>query len=132
MFKFKALAASLVVVAAFGASACMAQQQSSPSSVNAMPMPTPPATQMKRCQDISRFAQSTAVAREAGESEQHYIGRLGLNMLPANSLGLIHQRLDRNISIQANPKLVSMIYSSEQSPAAWQKQTLAACEKSIS
>ncbi|MEO5813006.1 MAG: hypothetical protein ABIU96_04885 [Rhodanobacter sp.] len=130
--KFKLWGISLVIVGAFGASTCMAQQQVDPSPANAMPRPIPHATQLQRCQNLGRFAQNTAVAREAGESQQQYIGRLGLNMLPPNGLGLIHQRLDRNMNVRINPKLVDLIYSSKQSPVAWQQKVLDACTQTIS
>ena len=130
MGKFKVLSASFAFAAAFGASACMAQQHANPSPAAAPP--TPHATQVKRCQDIGRLAQNTAAAREASESEQHVIGRLGLNMHAPNGLGLIHQRLAANVKVPGNAQLVHSIYSSDGSAAAWQKKTLEACAQSIS
>ena len=131
MIKLKSLAVSVVTVAAFGVSHCMAQQQSHPSPVNAMPLPIPHATQIKRCEDMGRFAQDTAVAREAGESQAHYIGRLGLNMHDSNGLGLIHQRLAGDMRVPVNPKLVGMICSSKQSPMTWQKKVREPCAQTI-
>ncbi|MEO8809512.1 MAG: hypothetical protein ABI386_04615 [Rhodanobacter sp.] len=72
------------------------------------------------------------MARDAGEPEQHFIGRLGVNMSPPGGLGLIHQRLPANTRAAGGPALVREIYASNASPAAWQQQVQAICEKNIS
>lgn len=130
MVRLKSVAVSLVVVAAFEAAACMAQQHANPSPAAALPIPK--ASQITRCGDIGRFAKDVATARESGESRQHYVGRLGLAMFPPKGLGLIHQRLPTHTRYPGGPELVQRIYDSKQSPVAWQLATLDACERTIS
>ncbi len=131
MIKFKTIGISLVVSTAFGAASCMAQTTGAPVFSVAVPLPVPHATQLKRCQDMSRYVQVVASARDAGEAQQHFVGRLGLNMFPPAGLELIHQRLPANTLSTGGSALVKVIYASSESPSNWQKQVLAICEKHI-
>lgn len=131
MIKFKTVGISLVVSTMFGAASCMAQAMSGPGVSVAVPLPVPHATQMKRCQDMSRYVHIVAAARDAGEAQQHFVGRLGLNMSTPAGLGLIHQRLPANTVASGGSALVNVIYASSASPANWQKQVLSVCEKHI-
>jgi hypothetical protein len=132
MIKLKAIGISIVASTIFGAASCMAQGVIGPTIGAAAPWPVPHATQVKRCQDVGQFVNTAAVARDAGESEQHFIGRLGVNMSPVGGLGLIHQRLPANTLAAGGPALVREVYASSGSPADWQRQLQVICEKNIS
>ena len=131
MIKFKTVGISLVASMLFGAASCMAQATGGPGVSFAVPLPVPHATQMKRCQDMSRYVKIVADARDAGEAQQHFVGRLGLNMSAPAGLGLIHQRLPVNTASSGGSALVSAIYASDASPLDWQKQVLVVCEKHV-
>ena len=132
MIKFKTIGISLVVSTMFGAASCMAQAMGGPGFSVAVPLPVPHATQMKRCQDMGRYVHIVASARDAGESQRYFVGRLGLNMSTPAGLGLIHQRLPANTVASGGSALVRAIYASDASPTDWQKQVLVVCEKHVS
>lgn len=133
MIKFKVIGISIVVATMFGSASCMAQFSVAPEIKNsaALPLTLPRATQVKRCQDFGRYVNLVASARDAGESQQKLIGRLGLNMSSPGGQGLIHQRLPANTLAAGGPVLVREIYASNASPANWQAQVSAVCEKQV-
>lgn len=132
MIKFKTIGISFIACTVFGAAGCMAQATGGPEISIAVPLPVPHATQIERCQDMGRYVKIVAAARDAGEAQQHFVGRLGLNMSAPSGLGLIHQRLPANTVASGGSALVSAIYASNASPLDWQKQVLLVCEKHVS
>lgn len=137
MIKFKTIGISLVVSTVLGAASCMAQGATgsavTSAAINtAAPVPVPHATQVKRCEDVGRFVKDAAIARDTGESERHFAGRLGLYMVPDGGLRLIAQRMPHNTRAPASPMLLDKIFANHASPADWQKQALAVCEEHIS
>lgn len=134
MMHFKVVGISIVASTVLGATSCLAQMVSTfagepPIPVENTSLPLPHATQVVRCQDFGRYVNLVASARDAGESRQHLIGRLGLNMQGGE--GMYQGRLPRNIRAAGGTALVQQIYATNASPATWQKQMLAVCERKI-
>ncbi|HWU77247.1 MAG TPA: hypothetical protein VN043_12155 [Rhodanobacter sp.] len=137
MIKFKTMGISIVASTLFAAAGCVAQGATASivtgATINtAVPSPVPQATQVKRCQDVGRFVKYAAGARDAGETEQHFAGRIGFYMVPDGGVRLIAQRLPQNMRAPASSDLLNKIFASNASPANWQKQVLTVCEKHIS
>ena len=130
MTKLRTAVCSLAIAAALGSGACLAQQHG--VNLGAAGVPVPPTTLAKRCLALGQFVQQASAARDAGESENHFIGRLGLNMSPPEGLGLIHRRLDKNAwAPQESLGLVHMVFATTASPTEWQQQMVGACDRQL-
>ena len=136
MINLKVVGISIVASAVFGATSCLAQMVSSFSGAppipveNTLPLPHAHATQVMRCQDFGRYVDLVASARDAGESRQHLSDRLGLNRQQGR-IAAYQGQLPPHTLAAGGALLVKQIYASSYSPATWQKQMLALCERKV-
>ena len=134
MIRFKPVASSVFACTLFAGASCMARpiNQPEPSYASNFSPDLPMASrakQMKRCEDLGRYVNLVASARDAGEPAQHFINRFQLNS--GTRVNMYQGALPAHTWAAGGTALVEEIYARNASPGDWQQAMTGVCEKKI-